>query len=290
MGRRSRWVVGIDLLKTGLARISVEFREKKELVSGPSPCAHVCRLQLWSLAFNFGAKSICCRNATLARLCPLRARQSAVRVQRCLNQGSCVLPPHRYSRGLSHEKNSRCCCRCPAVFLHRAFAQNVAAGLIDAYAGSLYSGDKRTGVVNSGGMTTSWWGHERHRGSGKGPRVEFKINGFFRGDNGAFGAQRQREHLQLRRLDRPDRQLLGMVHFGAIWHRTSCPPSSSMPSVIRSFSPTGGIANVPLFNGTGWAAVNAGRHRLSNQVRYTTPNFGGFNGKPALPVRRSRRQ
>ena len=44
-----------------------------------------------------------------------------------------------------------------AVLSTGAFAQNVVlSGLIDAYAGSLqYSGDKRTGVVNSGGMTTA---------------------------------------------------------------------------------------------------------------------------------------
>jgi len=37
-------------------------------------------------------------------------------------------------------------------------------------------------------------------------------------------------------------------------------------------------ANVPLFNGTRWQSVNAADTGWSNQIRYITPNLGGFTG------------
>ena len=166
-----------------------------------------------------------------------------------------------------------------AVLSTGAFAQNVVlSGLIDAYAGSLqYSGDKRTGVVNSGGMTTSWWGMSGTEDLGGGLKAEFKIDGFFRGDNGAFGRFNGNENTFSRDAWIGLTGNFGTVHFG----RDLAP--NFLPTVIFnafgdsfSFSPIVLHANVPLFNGTGWAAVNAGDTGWSNQVRYTTPNFGGF--------------
>ena len=47
-----------------------------------------------------------------------------------------------------------CCIVCSA------FAQEVTvSGLVDTYAGvQQYAGSQRAAVVNSGGMSTSWWG------------------------------------------------------------------------------------------------------------------------------------
>ena len=61
-------------------------------------------------------------------------------------------------------------------------------GTIDAYVGSLqYSGQKKVTVANSGGMTTSFFGLEGTEDVGNGLKAEFRLTGFFRGDNGASG-------------------------------------------------------------------------------------------------------
>lgn len=161
-----------------------------------------------------------------------------------------------------------------------AFAQNVTlSGLIDAYVGSMqYSGDKRTNAANSGGMTTSWWGMSGEEKLGSGLTAEFKITGFFRGDTGAYG-----RFVNDPALSRDAwvglKGDFGTVHLG----RDLAP--NFLPTVIFnafgdsfSFSPVVLHANVPLFNGTGWGAANAGDTGWSNQVRYTTPNFGGLSG------------
>jgi predicted porin len=44
-----------------------------------------------------------------------------------------------------------------------------------------------------------------------------------------------------------------------------------------AFSPLVLHANVPLFNGTGWASANAADTGWSNEVIYSTPNFGGLS-------------
>ncbi|MBL8309718.1 MAG: porin [Burkholderiales bacterium] len=160
-----------------------------------------------------------------------------------------------------------------------AFAQNVTlSGLIDAYVGSMqYSGDKRTAVANSGGMTTSWWGMTGSEDLGGGLKASFKITGFFRGDSGSFGRFGGNENVFSRDASVALEGGFGRVSFG----RDLAP--NFLPTVVFnafgdsfSFSPLVLHANVPLFNGTGWQSVNAGDTGWSNQVRYTTPNFGGL--------------
>lgn len=62
-------------------------------------------------------------------------------------------------------------------------------GLIDAYVGSLrMSGDAgSTNVVNSGGMTTSWFGFGGSEDLGGGLKTNFKLTAFLRADSGAIG-------------------------------------------------------------------------------------------------------
>jgi len=161
-----------------------------------------------------------------------------------------------------------------------ASAQNVTlSGLIDAYVGSMqYAGDQRTGAMNSGGMTTSWWGMRGSEDLGGGLKTEFAVTGFFRGDNGAWGRFPGNESLLSRDAWVGLSGNFGSVHVG----RDLAP--NFLPTIIFNafgdsftFSPIVLHANVPLFNGTGWAAVNAGDTGWSNQIRYTTPNFGGFS-------------
>ena len=120
-------------------------------------------------------------------------------------------------------------------------------------------------------------GHERQRRSRRRPQAEFKINGFFRGDNGAFGRFNGNENTFSRDAWIGLTGNFGTVHFG----RDLAP--NFLPTVVFNafgdsfaFSPLVLHANVPLFNGTNWAAVNAGDTGWSNQVRYTTPNIGGL--------------
>lgn len=168
-----------------------------------------------------------------------------------------------------------------AVLATSAFAQNVTlAGLVDVFAGSIqYSGDKRTTKVDPNGMSTSWWGVSGSEDLGGGLKAEFKISAFFRPDTGAVGRFNGNENFFSRDAWVGLSGGFGTVHVG----RDLAP--NFLPTVIFNafgdsfaFSPLVLHANVPLFNGTGWAAANAGDTGWSNQVRYTTPNFGGLSG------------
>lgn len=162
-----------------------------------------------------------------------------------------------------------------------AFAQNVTlAGLVDVFAGSIqYSGDKRTAKLDSNGLTTSWWGVSGAEDLGGGLKADFKVSGFFRPDTGSIGRFNGNENFFSRDAWVGLSGGFGSFHLG----RDLAP--NFLPTVIFNsfgdsfaFSPLVLHANVPLFNGTNWAAANAGDTGWSNQVRYTTPNFGGLSG------------
>ncbi len=161
-----------------------------------------------------------------------------------------------------------------------AFAQNVTlAGLVDVFAGSIqYSGDKRTAKVDSNGMTTSWWGIAGSEDLGGGLKADFKLSGFFRPDSGSIGRFGGNENFFSRDAWVGLSGSFGSFHVG----RDLAP--NFLPTVVFNsfgdsfaFSPLVLHANVPLFNGTGWASANAGDTGWSNQIRYTTPNFGGLS-------------
>lgn len=167
-----------------------------------------------------------------------------------------------------------------AVACGAASAQNVIlSGLIDVYAGSIqYSGDKRVNVVNSGGMTTSWWGMQGSEDLGGGLRALFLVNGFYRVDSGAFGRFGGNENFFSR-----DASVALAGSFGKVQVGRGLAPNF-LPTILFnafgdsfSFSPLVLHGNVPLFNGTGWQSVNAGDTGWSNEVVYSTPNIGGFS-------------
>ena len=162
-----------------------------------------------------------------------------------------------------------------------AFAQNVSlAGLVDVFAGSIqYSGDKRTAKVDSNGMSTSWWGVTGSEDLGSGLKAEFKLSAFFRPDTGSVGRFNGNENFFSR-----DAWVGLSGGFGSVRVGRDLAPNF-LPTVIFNsfgdsfaFSPLVLHANVPLFNGTSWGATNAGDTGWSNQIRYTTPNFGGLSG------------
>jgi predicted porin len=88
----------------------------------------------------------------------------------------------------------------PAIALcsaaHAAWAQADAPaasaqiyGLLDAFAGSMRRSDEpgRTKVLNSGGMTTSFWGIRGAESLGDGLQAQFALESFFQADSGTMG-------------------------------------------------------------------------------------------------------
>jgi len=160
-----------------------------------------------------------------------------------------------------------------------AFAQGVTlSGLVDAYVGSLQaSGSKRSSAVNSGGMSTSWWGMDGTEDLGGGLRTEFKLGGYFRNDTGEAGRFNGNETFFSRDAFVGLTGRFGTIHLG----RDGAP--NFLPTALFNafgasftFSPLVLHADVPLFNGTGWQSVNAADTGWSNQIHYTSPNLGGL--------------
>ncbi|WP_151636213.1 porin [Noviherbaspirillum aerium] len=163
-----------------------------------------------------------------------------------------------------------------------AYAQtNVTVqGTVDLFAGSLKnSGDAaRRSVVNSGGMTTSYFGFKGSEDLGSGLRAEFALNGFFQGDTGTSG-RFGGDNLFSRDANVGIAGGFGKIQFG----RGLAP--SFLPTVL--FNPFGDSFNfAPLvvhayvpsgaFGARSWIASNASDSGWSNQIIYSTPDFNGL--------------
>ena len=84
-------------------------------------------------------------------------------------------------------------------------------GLVDVFAGSMkMAGDASSkSVVDSGGLTTSWFGMKGTEDLGGGLKAHFNLTSFIKVDTGTQGRQR---HLLLARCQR---QPVGRFWFGA---------------------------------------------------------------------------
>lgn len=152
-------------------------------------------------------------------------------------------------------------------------------GLMDVFAGSLkYAGDERAVTsVNSGGMTTSWVGFKGSEDLGGGTKAHFALTSFLRADTGAYGRFPGNETMWSRDAN------VGMSGgFGAFSVGRDLAPEF-LPTILFNpfgdsftFSPLILQMNVPLFNASGWASSLAGDTGWSNEVIYTTPEFGGL--------------
>lgn len=167
------------------------------------------------------------------------------------------------------------------AFAASASAQtNVAvSGLVDAYAGSVrMAGDANSrSVVNSGGMTTSWFGFQGSEDLGGGLKANFKLTSFFQTDDGTQG------RFPGDTLWSRDANVGLSGSFGAISFGRDLAPNF-LPTILFnpfgdsfSFSPLILHADVPVFNQSNWTNSLAGDTGWSNQIRYTTPNFGGLS-------------
>ena len=154
------------------------------------------------------------------------------------------------------------------------------SGLIDMYAGSMkMAGDAtRQNVINSGGLTTSWFGFSGSEDLGGGLKANFLLTAFVRADTGVSGRFANDP------LFSRDANIGLSGDFGAVTLGRGFAPNF-LPSVIGNpfggsftFSPLILHMNVPLFNGSGWGATTPSDTGWSNEIIYTTPKFGGLSG------------
>lgn len=163
-----------------------------------------------------------------------------------------------------------------------AFAQSSVqfTGLVDIYAGSLKrSGETgRSSVINSSGMSTSWWGFKGSEDLGGGLQAQFNLTSFFRPDVGGAGRS-EADTLFARDANIGLAGAFGKVSLG----RDLAP--SFVPSI--SLNPFGGVGPFsPLLVHTQtpagayasqrWVATVAGDTGWSNEIVYTTPDIGGL--------------
>jgi len=153
-------------------------------------------------------------------------------------------------------------------------------GTVDAFAGSLrYAGDPgHRSVVDSGGMTTSWFGFKGTEDLGAGVTASFALTSFFQADSGVQG-----RFANDPQWSRDASVSLGKEGLGKITLGRSLAPNF-LPTVIFNpfgdsfvFSPLVLHNNVPLFNGTGWNATTPSDTGWSNEVIYSSPTIGGFS-------------
>ncbi|TFV92912.1 porin [Oxalobacteraceae bacterium OM1] len=162
-----------------------------------------------------------------------------------------------------------------------AFAQTnvTVSGLVDTFAGSMrMAGDaSSTAVVNSGGMTTSWFGFKGTEDLGSGLKAKFALTSFIQADTGRQGRFPAGDTLFSRDAN------VGLTgDFGAISIGRDLAPNF-LPTILFNpfgdsfnFAPLILHADVPLFGGAGWTNSLAGDTGWSNELLYTTPNFGGL--------------
>jgi len=151
-------------------------------------------------------------------------------------------------------------------------------GLVDVYAGSLKRvGDaQRKAVLNSSGMTTSWFGFSGSEDLGAGLKANFMLNAFFQPDSGTPG-----RFVNDTFFSRD--AFVGLSGgFGEVKLGRFKSPNF-LPSVFANplgdsftFSPLIVHKNVPLLNSSQWQATTPADTGWANQIGYTTPNVNGF--------------
>lgn len=152
-------------------------------------------------------------------------------------------------------------------------------GLVDAYVGSMrMAGDaKSKSVVGNSGMTTSWWGMQGSEDLGSGLKANFALGGFIRPDTGTSG------RFTGDTLFSRDANVGLSGSFGTVTAGRGKAPNF-LPTILFNplgdsftFSPLVLHANVPMFNGTGWAATTPADTGWSSQLTYSTPKVGGLS-------------
>ena len=183
-------------------------------------------------------------------------------------------------KGVKMKKNLIALCALAALGTSAMAQSSVQlVGTADAYFGSMrMAGDNASkSVLNSGGMTTSWFGFKGTEDLGGGLSAFYNLTSFVQFDSGVFGRFTG---------DTPfarDANLGLSGSFGKFQVGRGLAPNF-LPTVIFNpfgdsftFSPLVLHANVPLFNGTGWGSTTPADTGWSNAMIYSTPNFNGLS-------------
>jgi predicted porin len=153
------------------------------------------------------------------------------------------------------------------------------SGTIDTYFGSMrMAGDTvRNTALNSGGMTTSWFGFKGSEDLGGGLKAKFTLTSFYQADSGRQGRFPSGDTFFSR-----DANVGLSGPFGTISLGRDLAPNF-LPTIL--FNPFGDSftisplilhADVPIFNNPGWNYSLAGETGWSNEIVYTTPQIRGF--------------
>ena len=147
------------------------------------------------------------------------------------------------------------------------------SGLVDMYVGSMKApGSDRISKLESGGLTTSWWGMSGTEDLGNGLKAGFSLGAFFRADTGTPG------RTNVDNFFARDANVSLSGGFGTLKLGRSMAPNF-LPTIL--FNPFGdsfaisplvlhaNMSFVPAANST---AVDTG---WSNQITYSTPSMAG---------------
>lgn len=152
-------------------------------------------------------------------------------------------------------------------------------GTVDVWVGGLeLAGDPgRRTVVNSGGMTTSWFGFKGTEDLGGGLKANFALTGFLQADSGNPGRFAGDPF-----FSRDANVSLASPAWGSLTLGRALAPNF-LPTILFNpfgdsftFSPLVLHNNVGLFNGTGWTATTPSDTGWANEILYSTPSFGGL--------------
>ena len=151
-------------------------------------------------------------------------------------------------------------------------------GLTDVFVGSMKNaGDAGSrSAVDSGGMTTSWFGFKGTEDLGGGLKANFALTSFIKVDTGSQGRFANDTFFSR------DANVGLSGAFGSVSLGRGLAPKF-VPSVVANplgdsftFAPIILHMNVPLFNGTGWGSTTPSDTGWSNEIVYSTPNMGGL--------------
>lgn len=151
-------------------------------------------------------------------------------------------------------------------------------GTADAYVGRLKLAGDAAGrsVLNSGGMTTSWWGVKGTEDLGGGLKAGFALASFMQVDTGLPGRFTGDAYFSR------DANVSLSGGFGSVTVGRALAPNF-LPTILFNpfgdsftFSPLVLHNNVGLFNGTGWTQTTPSDTGWSNEILYSTPSFGGL--------------
>jgi hypothetical protein len=165
------------------------------------------------------------------------------------------------------------------------------SGLVDTYVGSLRnSGDPaRQSVVNSGGLTTSWFGFKGAEDLGGGLKANFALTGFFRADTGQSGRFQGNETMWSR-----DAHVGLSGGFGAVSLGRDVAPNF-LPTILFNpfgdsfaFSPLIAHADVPLARPRMTSICRTKPCRLARACLWEAERFSRPGRKPGAVWRSER--